>query len=103
MFYIYAFYVQILAVVAVILERNPEVNFDKSVEVNRILDSVLKLYRNTAEVPANASDQEVRDAFYRTKQSGAHGTYSFIAKATCSILLDYNIQMDVVSDDCSIM
>lgn len=90
-------------VIAVILERNPEVNFDDRIDVNAVLDTVFKLYKTSSRLPANVTDAQVKDSFYKLKPSGAHGTYSFIAKATCSLLLDNSIQTDAMAESCILM
>lgn len=87
--------------VAVILDRNPEVNFEGSVDVNRILEVVFSDFRKS-QLSTNATDEEVKEAFSKTLSKGAHGTYSYIAKAICSILLDGKLQVDSY-DHCNVM
>lgn len=91
-----------MTVVSAILERNPEVNFVSSVNVSGILDRALDLFRSSSSSTYN-SDSEAREAFYATPTDNSNGTYSFIAKAVCAVLLDNSLDTSQPGNDCRIM
>jgi len=72
---------QVLTVVAVILERNPEVSFENAIIVEKILAQAISLFK--AHTKSTESDDKVRVAFYNTPSDVVDGTYSYIAKAVC--------------------
>lgn len=86
--------------VALILERNPEVNFCKRLDVSDIMARVLYLFMESQQFQ---SEQEAREALYSTPCNGASGTYAYIAKAVSSVLLDGNVNVDHSTGNCMVM
>ena len=90
-----------MTVVAVMLERNPEVNFSNSVNVKEILEKAVEQFKASSGIAG--SGDKVWEAFYAAPTDQARGTFSFIAKAVCGILLDNDLDSTQPTNDCGIM
>ena len=90
-----------MAVIAVLLERNPEVGFTRALDVQSMFLKALSYFKESTGSKAS-NEEELRGEFYQTPADGRNGTHSFIAKAVCSVLLD-NAVTNTDREECSVM
>lgn len=76
--------VELLVVLATILERNPEVELSECIDLDELVDEAIELFGHDV-TPENS--QSVRDQFYNTPRDGKGGTTTYMARAVVNRLL----------------
>ncbi|XP_070186518.1 phosphorylase b kinase regulatory subunit beta-like isoform X2 [Littorina saxatilis] len=79
--------VEAFMVVSTILERNPELSFRQSVQMDKIMSEAFEEFRKDLQLE-HCSDQDVTTRFFNTPPNVRHGTTAYIAKAVMKELLD---------------
>jgi len=88
-------------VVVTILERNPELTFQKTVDFDKLVHEGFEMFQKDKSVHDEQEKQDSMKLFYNTPANVKHGTTSYIARAVMNLLLEGDItQTEHVS--CSI-
>lgn len=86
--------VELLVVLATILERNPEVELSQCINLDELVDEALELFASEL---GSENDQKTRDQFYNTPRDGQGGTTTYLTRAVVNKLLKGNA---CVSSNC---
>ncbi|XP_022107551.1 phosphorylase b kinase regulatory subunit beta-like [Acanthaster planci] len=89
--------VELMTVISTILKRNPELEFQNTVNTDALIKETLTLFKEHHASQGKSCDMQ---DFYNTPPVGTHGTMSFLAKIIVNHLLDES--MDTSMDDCTI-
>lgn len=76
--------VELLVVLATILERNPEVELSQCIDLDELVDEAIELFSFDV---GPGDNQSVRDQFYNTPCEGKGGTTTYMARAVVNKLL----------------
>ncbi|XP_048576462.1 phosphorylase b kinase regulatory subunit beta [Nematostella vectensis] len=82
--------VELLVVLATILERNPEVDFDDCIDLDSFLEEAIKLY--LIDNPATEPEQ-----FFNTPPDGKGGTTTYLTRAVVNSLLAEGMDVESCS------
>ncbi|NXS81898.1 KPBB kinase, partial [Erpornis zantholeuca] len=80
--------VELLMVISVILERNPEVEFQDKVDLDKVVQEAFHDFQKDHSSPKGAENQSDMTAFYNTHPLGKKGTCSYLSKAVITLLLE---------------
>ncbi|KAM6195431.1 phosphorylase b kinase regulatory subunit beta isoform 2-T3 [Sarcoramphus papa] len=80
--------VELLMVISVILERNPELEFQDKVDLDRVVQEAFHDFQKDHSRPKGAEEQDDMTAFYNTHPTGKKGTCSYLSKAVITLLLE---------------
>ncbi|NWR64071.1 KPBB kinase, partial [Bucorvus abyssinicus] len=80
--------VELLMVISVILERNPELEFQDKVDLDKVVQEAFNDFQQDDSSPKGAEKQGVMTAFYNTQPIGKKGTCSYLSKAVITLLLE---------------
>ncbi|KFP52022.1 Phosphorylase b kinase regulatory subunit beta, partial [Cathartes aura] len=80
--------VELLMVISVILERNPELEFQDKVDLDKVVQEAFHDFQKDHSCPKGAEKQDDMTAFYNTHPTGKKGTCSYLSKAVITLLLD---------------
>ncbi|NWX42148.1 KPBB kinase, partial [Steatornis caripensis] len=89
--------VELLMVISVILERNPELEFQDKVDLDKVVQEAFRDFQKDHGSPKGAEKQDDMTAFYNTHPAGKKGTCSYLSKAVITLLLEG--EMKASSDD----
>ncbi|XP_041375340.1 phosphorylase b kinase regulatory subunit beta-like isoform X2 [Gigantopelta aegis] len=89
--------VETFMVVSTILERNPELTFQKTVNMDKIIEEAFEDYQQDLSRLEEYEKQDDKSGFFNTPPHVKHGTTSYIAKSIIKQLLDGELR--VFSDD----
>ncbi|NWW74007.1 KPBB kinase, partial [Climacteris rufus] len=89
--------VELLMVISVILERNPELEFQDKVDLDKVVQEAFHDFQKDHSSPKGAENQNDMTAFYNTHPLGKKGTCSYLSKAVITLLLEG--EMKSGSDD----
>ncbi|NXQ58027.1 KPBB kinase, partial [Anthoscopus minutus] len=89
--------VELLMVISVILERNPELEFQDKVDLDKVVQEAFNDFQKDHSGPKGAENQSDMTAFYNTHPLGKKGTCSYLSKAVITLLLEG--EMKPSSDD----
>ncbi|NWH58848.1 KPBB kinase, partial [Geococcyx californianus] len=89
--------VELLMVISVILERNPELEFQDKVDLDKVVQEAFRDFLKDESSPKGAEKQDDMTAFYNTQPTGKKGTCSYLSKAVITLLLEG--EMKASSDD----
>ncbi|NXM29168.1 KPBB kinase, partial [Oxyruncus cristatus] len=89
--------VELLMVISVILERNPELEFQDKVDLDKVVQEAFRDFQRDHSSPKGAENQNDMTAFYNTHPLGKKGTCSYLSKAVITLLLEG--EMKPSSDD----
>ncbi|XP_027758669.1 phosphorylase b kinase regulatory subunit beta isoform X3 [Empidonax traillii] len=89
--------VELLMVISVILERNPELEFQDKVDLDKVVQEAFHDFQKDHSSPKGAESQNDMTAFYNTPPLGKKGTCSYLSKAVITLLLDGEVRAS--SDD----
>ncbi|XP_038067424.1 phosphorylase b kinase regulatory subunit beta-like [Patiria miniata] len=89
--------VELLTVISTILERNPELEFQSTVNTDALIKETFNLFKEHHASQGKTCDMQ---DFYNTPPIATHGTMSFLAKVIVHHLLDES--MDTSMDNCLI-
>ncbi|XP_068058714.1 phosphorylase b kinase regulatory subunit beta isoform X3 [Anomalospiza imberbis] len=80
--------VELLMVISVILERNPELEFQDKVDLDKVVQEAFHDFQKDHSSPKGAENQSDMTAFYNTHPLGKKGTCSYLSKAVITLLLE---------------
>ncbi|XP_054697012.1 phosphorylase b kinase regulatory subunit beta isoform X4 [Grus americana] len=80
--------VELLMVISVILERNPELEFQDKVDLDKVVQEAFHDFQKDHGNPNGAEKQDDMTAFYNTHPIGKKGTCSYLSKAVIALLLE---------------
>ncbi|NXO86856.1 KPBB kinase, partial [Sitta europaea] len=80
--------VELLMVISVILERNPELEFQDKVDLDKVVQEAFRDFQKDHSSPKGAENQSDMTAFYNTHPLGKKGTCSYLSKAVITLLLE---------------
>ncbi|NWW40149.1 KPBB kinase, partial [Panurus biarmicus] len=80
--------VELLMVISVILERNPELEFQDKVDLDKVVQEAFHDFQKDHSSPKGAENQSDMTAFYNTHPLGKKGTCSYLSKAVIRLLLE---------------
>ncbi|KAM9288675.1 phosphorylase b kinase regulatory subunit beta isoform 2-T2 [Morus bassanus] len=80
--------VELLMVISVILERNPELEFQDKVDLDKVVQEAFCDFQKDHSSPKGAENQDDMTAFYNTHPTGKKGTCSYLSKAVITLLLE---------------
>ena len=88
-------------VISVILERNPELEFQDKVDLDKVVQEAFHDFQKDHNRPKGAEHQDDMTAFYNTHPVGKKGTCSYLSKAVISLLLEGDVKTSN-DDPCTI-
>ncbi|NXY54326.1 KPBB kinase, partial [Callaeas wilsoni] len=80
--------VELLMVISVILERNPELEFQDKVDLDKVVQEAFHDFQKDHSSPKGAENQSDMTEFYNTHPLGKKGTCSYLSKAVITLLLE---------------
>ncbi|NWZ34723.1 KPBB kinase, partial [Brachypodius atriceps] len=80
--------VELLMVISVILERNPELEFQDKVDLDKVVQEAFHDFQKDHNSPKGAENRSDMTAFYNTHPLGKKGTCSYLSKAVITLLLE---------------
>ncbi|KAM4638552.1 phosphorylase b kinase regulatory subunit beta isoform 5-T6 [Amazona ochrocephala] len=80
--------VELLMVISVILERNPELEFQDKVDLDKVVQEAFHDFQKDHSLPKGSEKQDDMTAFYNTHPIGKKGTCSYLSKAVITLLLE---------------
>ncbi|NXF99712.1 KPBB kinase, partial [Sakesphorus luctuosus] len=89
--------VELLMVISVILERNPELEFQDKVDLDQVVQEAFHDFQKDHSSPKGVENQNDMTAFYNTHPLGKKGTCSYLSKAVITLLLEGEVKPS--SDD----
>ncbi|NXC36528.1 KPBB kinase, partial [Campylorhamphus procurvoides] len=89
--------VELLMVISVILERNPELEFQDKVDLDKVVQEAFHDFQKDHSSSKGAENQNDMTAFYNTHPLGKKGTCSYLSKAVITLLLEGEVKAS--SDD----
>uniref|UniRef100_A0A3P8VKE5 Phosphorylase b kinase regulatory subunit n=1 Tax=Cynoglossus semilaevis TaxID=244447 RepID=A0A3P8VKE5_CYNSE len=84
--------VELLMVVSIVLERNPELEFSDKVDLDRLVKEAFNDFQRDCSVFEGIEKQNNMEAFYNTAPLGKRGTSSYLAKAVMIQLLQGDVR-----------
>ncbi|KAM4767464.1 phosphorylase b kinase regulatory subunit beta isoform 3-T5 [Cyanocitta cristata] len=93
--------VELLMVISVILERNPELEFQDKVDLDKVVQEAFRDFQKDHSSPKGAENQSDMTAFYNTHPLGKKGTCSYLSKAVITLLLEGEMK-STHDDPCTI-
>ncbi|XP_017940254.1 phosphorylase b kinase regulatory subunit beta isoform X5 [Manacus vitellinus] len=84
--------VELLMVISVILERNPELEFQDKVDLDKVVQEAFHDFQKDQSSPKGAENQNDMTAFYNTSPLGKKGTCSYLSKAVITLLLEGEVK-----------
>ncbi|OXB83980.1 UNVERIFIED_CONTAM: hypothetical protein H355_015491 [Colinus virginianus] len=93
--------VELLMVISVILERNPELEFQDKVDLDKVVQEAFHDFQKDHNRSKGAEHQDDMTAFYNTHPVGKKGTCSYLSKAVISLLLEGDVKTSN-DDPCTI-
>ncbi|KAM9228403.1 phosphorylase b kinase regulatory subunit beta isoform 1-T1 [Leptosomus discolor] len=93
--------VELLMVISVILERNPELEFQDKVDLDKVVQEAFHDFQKDHSSPKGAEKQDDMTAFYNTHPIGKKGTCSYLSKAVITLLLEGEVKLSN-DDPCTI-
>ncbi|NWV17994.1 KPBB kinase, partial [Origma solitaria] len=93
--------VELLMVISVILERNPELEFQDKVDLDKVVQEAFHDFQKDHSSPKGAENQNDMTAFYNTHPLGKKGTCSYLSKAVITLLLEGEVKASN-DDPCTI-
>ncbi|XP_077982243.1 phosphorylase b kinase regulatory subunit beta-like isoform X2 [Glandiceps talaboti] len=93
--------VELLVVVSTILNRNPELEFQNTVDMDQLLKEAFEDFQRTQSELEQEEKKDTMQAFYNTPPYAKRGTASYMAKAVTHRLLEGDVQVDA-TEPCSV-
>lgn len=95
--------VEALTVVSTVLDRNPELNFNDTIDLPKLLGQAVEYFRKSHRSgdgtdTSNGSESEVYNDFLKTPPGNTQGTCSYIAKAVMNSLLENEMLVESNSE-----
>ncbi|XP_019587424.1 phosphorylase b kinase regulatory subunit beta isoform X2 [Rhinolophus sinicus] len=89
--------VELLMVVSVVLERNPELEFQDKVDLDKLVKEAFREYQKDESQRKEVEKQDDMTSFYNTAPLGRRGTCSYLTKVVMNLLLEGEVKPS--SDD----
>ncbi|KAM9410362.1 phosphorylase b kinase regulatory subunit beta isoform 3-T4 [Pholidichthys leucotaenia] len=93
--------VELLMVVSIVLERNPELEFGDKVELDSLVKAAFNDFQKDRSHFEGMEKQDDMEAFYNTPPVGVRGTSSYLTKAVMIQLLQGDLKL-CKDDPCSV-
>ncbi|XP_061670818.1 phosphorylase b kinase regulatory subunit beta isoform X5 [Syngnathoides biaculeatus] len=93
--------VELLMVVSIVLERNPEVDFADKVDLDSLVKEAFADFQRDRSRLEGIEKQDDMQAFYNTPPVGRRGTSSYLTKAVMTLLLQGDVK-PCKDDPCSV-
>ncbi|XP_029944450.1 phosphorylase b kinase regulatory subunit beta isoform X3 [Salarias fasciatus] len=93
--------VELLMVVSIVLERNPELEFGDKVDLDSLVKEAFNDFQRDRSRLEGAEKQDTMEVFYNTSAVGKRGTSSYLTKAVMIQLLQGDIK-PCKDDPCSV-
>ncbi|KAG7315028.1 hypothetical protein KOW79_021116 [Hemibagrus wyckioides] len=93
--------VELLMVVSLVLERNPELEFQEKVDLDRLVKEAFSDFQRDRGKTDTAQSEKNMEAFYNTPPLGKRGTSSYLTKAVMIQLLQGEVK-PCKDDPCSV-
>ncbi|XP_061621257.1 phosphorylase b kinase regulatory subunit beta isoform X1 [Phyllopteryx taeniolatus] len=93
--------VELLMVVSIVLERNPEVDFADKVDLDSLVKEAFADFQRDRSRSEGIEKQDDMQAFYNTPPVGRRGTSSYLTKAVMTLLLQGDVK-PCKDDPCSV-
>uniref|UniRef100_A0ACB8EAS9 Uncharacterized protein n=1 Tax=Sphaerodactylus townsendi TaxID=933632 RepID=A0ACB8EAS9_9SAUR len=93
--------VELLMVISVILERNPELEFQDKVDLDKLVKEAFLEFQKDQSKFKGTEKQDDMTSFYNTPPLGKRGTCSYLTKAVMNLLLEGEVR-PCADDPCSI-
>ncbi|XP_066511040.1 phosphorylase b kinase regulatory subunit beta-like [Hoplias malabaricus] len=93
--------VELLMVVSIVLERNPELEFQETVDLDHLVKEAFADFQKDRGRPERADNKEDMELFYNTPPLGKMGTSSYLTKAVMIQLLQGEVKPSK-DDPCSV-
>uniref|UniRef100_A0AAY4CGX9 Phosphorylase b kinase regulatory subunit n=1 Tax=Denticeps clupeoides TaxID=299321 RepID=A0AAY4CGX9_9TELE len=93
--------VELLMVVSIVLERNPELEFQETVDLDRLVKEAFNDFQRDRSQLEGVEKQDDMEAFYNTPALGKRGTSSYLTKALMIQLLQGEVKPSK-DDPCSV-
>ncbi|CAL8349542.1 unnamed protein product [Merluccius merluccius] len=93
--------VELLMVVSIVLERNPELEFAEKVDLDRLVKEAFADFQRDRSHLEGKDKQDSMEAFYNTQPTGRGGTAGYLSKAVIIQLLQGDLK-PCKDDPCSV-
>ncbi|XP_056317943.1 phosphorylase b kinase regulatory subunit beta isoform X1 [Danio aesculapii] len=93
--------VELLMVVSIVLERNPELEFQETVDLDRLVKDAFADFQKDRSKLEGTEKQDTMEAFYNTPALGKQSTSSYLTKAVMIQLLQGEVKPSK-DDPCSV-
>ncbi|XP_034041246.1 phosphorylase b kinase regulatory subunit beta isoform X3 [Thalassophryne amazonica] len=93
--------VELLMVVSIVLERNPELEFSEKVDLDGLVKDAFKDFQRDRSSTEGMEKKADMEAFYNTPPTGQRGTSSYLTKAVMIQLLQGDVK-PCKDDPCSV-
>uniref|UniRef100_W5MDH2 Phosphorylase b kinase regulatory subunit n=1 Tax=Lepisosteus oculatus TaxID=7918 RepID=W5MDH2_LEPOC len=93
--------VELLMVVSIVLERNPELEFQDKVDLDKLVKEAFNDFQRDRSRLEGVEKQDDMTAFYNTPSLGKRGTSSYLTKAVMIALLEGDVKPSN-DDPCSV-
>eukprot|EP00074_Homo_sapiens_P099469 XP_016878772.1 phosphorylase b kinase regulatory subunit beta isoform X4 [Homo sapiens] len=84
--------VELLMVVSIVLERNPELEFQDKVDLDRLVKEAFNEFQKDQSRLKEIEKQDDMTSFYNTPPLGKRGTCSYLTKAVMNLLLEGEVK-----------
>uniref|UniRef100_A0A2K5EPE4 Phosphorylase b kinase regulatory subunit n=1 Tax=Aotus nancymaae TaxID=37293 RepID=A0A2K5EPE4_AOTNA len=84
--------VELLMVVSIVLERNPELEFQDKVDLDRLVKEAFNEFQKDQSRLKEIEKQDDMTSFYNTPPLGKKGTCSYLTKAVMNLLLEGEVK-----------
>ncbi|XP_042196171.1 phosphorylase b kinase regulatory subunit beta isoform X3 [Callorhinchus milii] len=91
--------VELLMVISIVLERNPEVEFHGKVNLDELVQESFENFK--FDKSQNKNDEQTMTDFYNTPPTGTMGTSSYLAKTVTDTLLKGEVKLNI-DDPCMV-
>nr|XP_033711016.1 phosphorylase b kinase regulatory subunit beta-like [Tursiops truncatus]XP_033711017.1 phosphorylase b kinase regulatory subunit beta-like [Tursiops truncatus]XP_033711018.1 phosphorylase b kinase regulatory subunit beta-like [Tursiops truncatus] len=84
--------VELLMVVSIVLERNPELEFQDKVDLDKPAKEAFHEFQKDESLLKEAEKQDDMTSFYSTRPLGKRGTCSYLTKVVMNLLLEGEVK-----------
>lgn len=84
--------VELLMVVSIVLERNPELEFQDKVDLDKLVKEAFHEFQKDESRLKEVEKQDDMASFYNTPPLGKRGTCSYLTKVVMNLLLEGDVK-----------
>lgn len=84
--------VELLMVISIVLERNPELEFQDKVDLDKLVKEAFQGFQKDERQLKEAGKQDDMTPFYNTPPLGKRGTCSYLTKVVMNLLLEGEVK-----------